>query len=268
MSLNDHGFLGQDVERIRLGIVARHKVYFDLAYKVNDFCQQTKFRLPIHSKDGPEVVAASLLLKMLCDFQAAIIVLERGLVLQGQELLRCALEAFFFVRQVANEPEFAATWAKSDEIDRKRAFEAVKAGGAGLPPGVGAEELEAKLKARIEADTIKRLWLTDIKTETDWQSGLYAHWSLAVHSAPRSAEVYLDKGPPGSGIKGLKWGPSEEDLDFTLGMGVGIILAAWEPISRIYRIEVRAEVDALDAKLRALLAPTLGDLPQGRREDQ
>ena len=81
-------------------------------------------------------------------------------------LLRCALEAFFFVRQVANEPEFAATWAKSDEIDRKRAFEAVKAGAAGLPPGVGAEELEAKLaevKARIEADTIKRLWLTDIK---------------------------------------------------------------------------------------------------------
>src|SRR5213595_420867 len=38
---------------------------------------------------------------MLSDFQAAIIVLERGLVPQGQELLRCALEALFLIELVA-----------------------------------------------------------------------------------------------------------------------------------------------------------------------
>src|SRR5213595_1001947 len=38
---------------------------------------------------------------MFPDFQAAIIVLERGLVLQGQALLRRALEALFLIKRVA-----------------------------------------------------------------------------------------------------------------------------------------------------------------------
>jgi len=46
-------------------------------------------------------MAASSLIKVLSDLQTAIIVLERGLVLQGQELLRCALEALFLIELVA-----------------------------------------------------------------------------------------------------------------------------------------------------------------------
>ena len=42
-----------------------------------------------------------LLIKVLSDLQTAIIVLERGLVLHGQELLRCGLKALFLIERVA-----------------------------------------------------------------------------------------------------------------------------------------------------------------------
>jgi hypothetical protein len=121
MPMDKRGFLGQDVERIRLEIIARHNPYFGLAYDVNGFCQRAKFLLQVHTKDGQEVMAASLLIKMLSDFQAAIIVLERGLVLQGQELLRCALEALFLIKWVADDATFVETWAKTDD-PRLRGF--------------------------------------------------------------------------------------------------------------------------------------------------
>src|SRR5439155_10526928 len=63
--INKRGFLGQDVERMRLEIVARYKAYFDLGYDVNGFCQRSKFLLQLHTRDGEEVMAASLLIKML-----------------------------------------------------------------------------------------------------------------------------------------------------------------------------------------------------------
>src|SRR5438128_5057998 len=57
--------------------------------------------LEVHRTDGEEVMGAWLLIKMLSDFQAAIIVLERGLVLQGQELPHCAVEALFLIKRAA-----------------------------------------------------------------------------------------------------------------------------------------------------------------------
>src|SRR5439155_7674722 len=62
--------------------------------------QRSKVPL-VHTRDGQEVMAASLLIKVLSDLQTAIIVLERGLVLHGQELLRCGLKALFLIERVA-----------------------------------------------------------------------------------------------------------------------------------------------------------------------
>jgi hypothetical protein len=257
---NDHGFLGRDIERWRSANMTRYSSFFDLAYEVNAFCQRSKFLLKVHSKDGQEVVAVSLLLKMIADFQAAVIVLERGLPLQGQELLRCALEALIILQRVAADPDFASTWAKSDDIDRQRAFEAVQAASVGLPPGVGPAELQAKIdevRARIEERGAKRLRITRLMNGPEWQSGLYAHWSLPVHSAPRAVQKYVEWGAPGGGLAGLCWGPSEDDVDFTLGTGIAVMLAAWAPIAGLFEIDLQDDVDALDRKLKALVAPDI-----------
>ena len=259
MPINERGFLGQDVECIRVEIVSRHKPYFDLAYDVNGFCQRTKFLLQVHTQDGQEVIAASLLIKMLSDFQAAIIVLERGLVLQGEELLRCALEALFLVQRVADDPSFMATWAKTDEKDRLRMFEAVQADLARLPPAVSASALQEKIdqvRALIETDKIRKLRVADIMNDADvaWLPSLYMLWSLPVHSAPRAVEGYVQEGPPGTGISALKWGPSEDDLDFTLAMGIVVMLATWKPLAKVFSFDVENQVDDLDHRLQAILA--------------
>jgi len=258
MPINEHGFLGQDMERMRLEIIARHQAYFDLAYDVNGFCQRSKFLLQVHTQDGQEVMAASLLIKMLSDFQAAIIVMERGLVLQGQELLRCALEALFLIQRVADDPSFMGTWAKTDEKDRIRMFEAVQADPGGLPAAITALALQEKIdqvRARIESEGIRKLRVADIMNEADvaWLSSLYMLWSLPVHSAPRAVQDYVEKGPPGTGISSLKWGPSEEDLDFTLAMGIVVMLAVWIPVAQVFGLEVQTDVDELDRRLQALI---------------
>lgn len=257
MSMNDHGFLGQDIEQTRLDIIAKHKPYFEFARDVNSFCQRSKFLLQIHTKDGQEVVAASMFVKMLCDYQAAIIVLERGLALQGQELLRCALEALFHIQRVAEDPSFMGTWAKTDDKDRLRLFEAVQAGTGPLRARIDAGALQKKIgeaRARVARAGPKKLRVADLISEPDAGGrSLYMLWSLPLHAAPRAVQDYVENGPPGTGISALKWGPSEDELDFTLAMGASVMLAAWEPLSKLFKIDVRAEIEQFHERLKALI---------------
>jgi hypothetical protein len=261
MPINDHGFLGQDVERMRLDIIARHKPFFDFAHDVNSFCQRSKFLLNVHTKIGQEVMAASMLAKMLCDYQAAITVLERGLVLQGQELLRCALEALFHIQRVAEDPSFIKTWAYTDERDRLRLFEAVQAGTGPLPARIDPSALQERIdeaRSRVVEAGVKKLRVSEIRADEDTGGqSLYMLWSLPVHAAPRAVEAYVENGPPGTGISGIKWGPSEDDLDFTLAMGASVMLAVWQPLMKLFKIDVRAEIEQCHERLQAIIGDKL-----------
>ncbi len=52
MSLDEQGFLSPEIERYRERIRAKNQLSFQLVEDLNKFCQQTKYRLGIHNRDG------------------------------------------------------------------------------------------------------------------------------------------------------------------------------------------------------------------------
>jgi hypothetical protein len=259
MDFNHHGFLGQEIETWRIKVIARHQAHFDFAYDVNDFCQRAKYGLNIHNKDGQEIIVASLFLKMLSDYQGAIILLERGLIAQGEEVLRCALEAFFLIKRAIEDDGFPVVWAKSDDLDRLRMLRSVGVGEGGLPPSIDAAQLEAKMsevQRDIEQSHAKRIKITDImqETEAQWLPSLYMIWSFPVHSTPRAVEKYVQSATPGEGIRGFNSAPSERGLNFALAWGAAVMLAVWAPLSKLFDLNVASEVDTFEARFRELLA--------------
>src|SRR5260221_11469500 len=87
MDFNERGFLGEAIEEWRKRLILAHQAHFAFAHDVHEFCQRAKFELKVHNRDGQQIVAASLFFKMLSDYQGALILLERGMVVQGQALL-------------------------------------------------------------------------------------------------------------------------------------------------------------------------------------
>ncbi len=86
MSLDEQGFLSPEIEQYRERIRAKNQLSFQLVEDLNRFCQQTKYRLRIHNRDGQQLFAGCLLIKLLNDIQAAVILFERGLVPQGRSM--------------------------------------------------------------------------------------------------------------------------------------------------------------------------------------
>jgi hypothetical protein len=258
MDFNDRGFLGEEIEKWRTEVIARHRTHFDFAHDVNDFCQRAKCGLNIHNRDGQEIIVASLFLKMLADYQGAIIVLERGLVAQGEALLRCTLEAYFLLKRAVEDDGFATRWAKSDDLDRLRMLQSVGAGEGGLPLTVDPVVLEVKmaeLRRQIQTNEAKRIKVKDVvhETEAHWLPCLYTIWSFSVHSAPRAVEKYVQSGAPGEGMREFNSAPSEDGLDFTLAWGAIVMVAVWTPLSKLFRLDVSSEVDAFEARFGDLI---------------
>jgi len=117
MPIDLHGFLGTDIENIRERIKEQYKPLIDLCYDLNTFSQQTKFVLRPNRHDGQRITATALLVKVLNDCQSVVLLVEHGLPLQAQTVLRSALEAFFNLALICKDPSFAQEYANRDLHD-------------------------------------------------------------------------------------------------------------------------------------------------------
>ena len=192
------------------------------------------------------------------DYQGALIVLERGLIAQGEALLRCGLEALFLIKRAVDDYDFALAWAHSDHRDRLRMLEQVGVGEGGLPPVIGdPAELQAKIaevQQEIQRTKAKRVRVGDImkKQAAEWLAKLYMIWSFPVHSVPRTVQHNIEAGAPGGGIRGFKSPPSDKGLDFALAWGAIVMVAVWGPLTKLFGVDVAKEVEAFETRFRDL----------------
>ena len=112
MSLDEQGFLSPDIETYREKIRSKNHLYFKLIEDLNNFCQQTKYHLNIHNRDGQEIFSGCLLVKLLNDVQAAVILFEKCLVSQGCSMLRVALESLIVLGKLCESYEFVHAYVK------------------------------------------------------------------------------------------------------------------------------------------------------------
>src|SRR5262249_33235078 len=77
MSIDEQGFLSDDIVQYRDQIRQRYAQYFDLIHRVNAFCQEAKFRINGMGANAHNLMAVRLIIKLLADTQGAVLLVER-----------------------------------------------------------------------------------------------------------------------------------------------------------------------------------------------
>jgi hypothetical protein len=214
LSLDDDGFLSKEIDDFRNGIRSKHQACFDLIGRLNRYCQQTKYRLVVHNRDGQELFTACLVIKLLNDVQAAIILFERGLASQGRSMLRVALECLVVLAKMAQSCEFVHAYVRVGEQDRLKLVKAIRQN-----PNQGFDDVRADLTDDLIAAIKETIGETQTRRSVEqWAKdvglshlydGTYRLFSQEIHSSPRAIDQYFMADAEGE-IVGFEWGPDME----------------------------------------------------------
>lgn len=257
MSIDEEGFLSKEVDGFRNGIRSKHQAYFDLVERLNRYCQQAKYRLVVHNRDGQKIFTACLAIKLLNDVQAGIILLERGLASQGRSMLRVALECLVVLAKIAQSYEFVHAYVKVGEQDRLKLINALRYNPNQEFDDV-REDLTDELIAAIK-DTIGETqnrrnveeWAKDVGLGHLYD-GPYRLFSQEVHSSPRSMDQYFMSDGKGD-IIGFEWGPDTgKDLRAELFEAARLLLVGMSKVDELFQLNSKNDLADFSVQLGKL----------------
>ena len=192
MGLNEEGYLSSDISAYSQEIRARNAEYFKVFDKVHRFCHEKKFLVQPHNRDGQHVLAVGLSVKLICDVEAAVILMERGLSSQSRSMLRVATETLIKLANICKAYEFVEAYIKTGEHQRLLFVRGMKNNPSPAYDFI-LPELTDELINEIAAnagDKKVAQWARDADM-SDLYNVPYRLFSQDVHSAPASLERYL-----------------------------------------------------------------------------
>ncbi|MGE7815407.1 DUF5677 domain-containing protein [Pseudomonas sivasensis] len=216
--LNEKGFLSSVIEEVRANYRSIYKKSFEAVEASSDVAQLLVMGAGADLKVPHQIASLVFFHKLVRSCQAAILLCERGLIVDAQTLCRSAVEALFHAVALINDPSVFTRMCRSGDIeDRKQAQAMIKSlAGLGLTEKniqdleqvIGRAEGEGGGFSTFEAARIAGL----IPLYETMYRGLS---SVASHATFRSMDSCLfDK----DGETVLVTGPTDYHLEFTLGI--------------------------------------------------
>jgi hypothetical protein len=260
--LDEKGFLGKEVEKWIQEIRYAHKDFFALADEVNKYCQKAMYSFEAHNRDKQEVLVSTLYLRVLNNYQASILLAERGMMPQSGVLARAMIEALFSLCAIAKNEKYANDFILENQKHRLKFLNKFRQLHGGLPPDSYKEEvdlLEQKLKDEIKSGEIKEKsteqWSRDADMH-DWYLTAYSLLSVSVHSKVKDLERYLvlnDK----EDIVEFRWGPDDHDIEKILMTLIQGILTALNCACSLFNQKQEFEVRNFQERLNSLVKDRL-----------
>jgi hypothetical protein len=181
---DDDGFLTERHSLLEANIRTASESLFARAHQINRDCHQLLFSAAPHDHDGRELLVVVAYIRALEHYQAAVVLLDRGLIAPAKVGIRATLEAVFTARAIARHDEALKAFITDDLLQRRKLIYKVQ-----QYPHPHFEELR---RAALASDLLKRVdaEITDtgakpLKTERLAQ--LAGHARL-VHHRIRDAE--------------------------------------------------------------------------------
>ena len=243
---DEDGFLTQRRVQLVASIRNTSPRLFARAEQINRDCHALLFALSPHNEDGREVLVTVTFIRALEHYQAAVLLLEGGLIAPAKVAIRATLEAVFTARAIAATDEALKTFIAADLLQRRKLIrKAQQHDHTNLAElrGVDSEKLVNELEAQIQATEAKPLSterLAQLAGMHDWYTTAYAMLSMATHSAVRELECYLvvdaaDK------IQSLEYAPSLEEVPWLLLTVSHCILLGGDAIVKTYSVPFDAK---------------------------
>jgi hypothetical protein len=257
LSIDDEGFLSKEIDEFRNGIRSKHRPYFDLVERLNRYCSKKKDRLLVHNRDGQELLAACLLIKLLNDVQAAVILLERGLASQGRSILRVALECLVVLAKIVQSYDFVHAYVKVGEQERLKLVNAIKQN-----PDPGFDDVRTGLTDDLIVAIKETIGETqDRRNVEQWAKevglgqlydGTYRLFSQEVHSSPRAIDQYFLVNAEGK-IIGFEWRPDiEKNFRAELTEAATLLLVGISAVDKLFQLNIRQDLKDFSDQLSQL----------------
>lgn len=259
MPVDENGFLGKEIAQWIADIRSAHAEFFALADDVNRHCQSAMYRLAPRSRNGQEILVTTLFIRVLSNYQASILLAERGMMPQSRVLARATIEALFKLCAISKSGKCADEFILDDHMNRLKFLNKYRNfHGGSLPPDVEEKELEAleqELRAEIKAGNVKKKlteqWSKDAGLH-DWYLSAYAVLSDSVHSKVKDLESYLVL-DVNHEIKELRCRPDDHDIEKILMTLIQSILTALNCTTHLFGHEGEGESAAFQARLDVLV---------------
>lgn len=262
--LDEKGFLGKEIEQWIPKIRDAHLRFFTLADEVNKYCQGAIYNLRPHSKDKQEVLVSTLYIRVLNNYQASVLLAERGLSPQCGVLARSMIEALFSLSAIAKNEKYADEFILDDQRNRLSFLYKYREFHHGLLPETQKEEvelLEQQLKQEISTGEIKKKtteqWSKDAGMH-DWYLTTYAVLSQSVHSKVRDLEKYLVLNGENEIVE-LRWGPDDYNVEKVLAALIQAMLTALNKVRSLFNKKQEAEASEFQERLNTLVKEQLDD---------
>jgi len=192
VGLNEEGYLSSDISAYPQEIRARNAEYFRFFDKVHRFYHEKKFLVRPHNRDGQHVFAVGLSVKLICDVEAAVILMERGLSSQSRSMLRVATETLIKLANICKAYEFVEAYIKTGEHQRLLFLRGMRNNPSHAYDFILPELTDELISEISENASDKKVaqWARDAGM-SDLYNVPYRLYSQDVHSAPASLELYL-----------------------------------------------------------------------------
>lgn len=259
MPVDQNGFLGTEI----LHWIKKHRnenqAWFDLCLDLNRLCHTIFPTFQIDNNNGQEVICATLFIRALGFYQAAIILAERGLINEAKVILRSLFDVTFAHCAVAKSEDVMREYVNDDIHRRIHISKKIKDNPITFKriltddvkkqiDSLLAELHEAK--AKLKPKEITSRYLADKADLLDFYDTAYVYFSSTVHSGVRDLEQYLSLDEKGN-IKELMWGPSVTGLESLLLTAFESMLLAVKSAANLFSLSVR-ELEALEERYREL----------------
>ena len=243
---DEDGFLTERRALLEAGIRKASEKLFLRAEQINRDCHKLLFSVSPHNEEGREVLVTVTFIRALEQYQAAVLLLQGGLVAPAKVEIRATLEAVFTARAIAAHEEALKAFITADLIQRRKLIrKAQQHEHTNLAElrGKATDALVERLDAEIEETDAKSL-TTERLAQLAGVTTVYAMLSMATHSAVRELECYLllnaeDK------IQSLEYAPSLEEVPWLLLTAANCILLGGDAIAKAFSVPFEAKADHL-----------------------
>jgi hypothetical protein len=238
MSNFTHGFLSEPLGEVRHAVHKRYTNYRNILMRLNEQCVATQYELPIKADDPRELLGATFFLRTIASSQAAVILLEHGLIAQAKAVLRSALESLFALAAIEAKPELALLLAQSQEANKRSLADKMLQW--------ESDELKASRDGRITEEELLKLKSSKAREFTTWQlaeaagmvewyRSLYALLSQPAHATVSDITAHLVTDKHGN-ITQLQSEPEVEGQEATWAFTIEIQLRAAKAIANMFGV--------------------------------
>lgn len=189
-SFDEMGFLSDEMQGVISKIRARYEFWFEKINFINKACQKFQYDLEVNKKNLQEIVMAPLFARMLSNFQAAVILAERGMEPQAMAAARNTLESFYWLKACSLDEKNVQEYLGQVQLDRKKVLERhLRKNGEDTK----WRKLLDEVIRNIHEKKIKKIVIRDLAEKVgmlDWHESTYLFMSGSTHSSAKDMEIH------------------------------------------------------------------------------